>query len=53
MAYPNQSSVSPAAPSPVYVAVPPTSGVAFAALILVFFFLPLGIVLGHVARGRF
>lgn len=52
MAYPNQSSVPPVAPSPVYVAAPQTNGMAIAALLLVFFFFPLGIVLGHVARGQ-
>jgi peptidyl-prolyl cis-trans isomerase B (cyclophilin B) len=48
LTYPNQSS----APPPVYVAAPQTNGMAIAALILVFFFFPLGIVLGHVARGQ-
>ena len=52
MAYPNQPASPPAGPAPVYVAVPATNGMAIAALILVFFFFPLGIVLGHVARGQ-
>ena len=39
-------------PAPVYVSVPPTNGMAIAALILVFVFYPIGIVLGHVARGQ-
>jgi hypothetical protein len=34
------------------VSVPPTNGMAIAALILVFVFNPIGIVLGHVARGQ-
>lgn len=49
MAYPNQS---PAGPPPVFVSVPPTNGMAIAALILAFLFFPAGIVLGHVARGQ-
>lgn len=49
MAYPNQSSWQPA---PVYVTAPPTNGMAIAALILAFVFYPLGIILGHVARGQ-
>jgi peptidyl-prolyl cis-trans isomerase B (cyclophilin B) len=32
--------------------VPPTNGMAIAALILVFLFYPIGIILGHVARGQ-
>jgi len=32
--------------------VPPTNGIAIAALILVFLFYPIGIILGHVARGQ-
>jgi hypothetical protein len=52
VAYPNQPSVPSAGSAPVYVAVAPTNGMAIAALILVFFFFPLGIVLGHVARGQ-
>ena len=52
MAYPRQPSIPPAGPAPIYVAAPPTNGMAIAALILVFFFFPLGIVLGHVARGQ-
>ena len=51
MAYPNQSGFPPAGP-PVYVAVAPTNGMAIAALIMVFVFFPVGIVLGHVARGQ-
>jgi len=31
---------------------PPTNAMAIAALILVFVFFPIGIVLGHVARGQ-
>ncbi|HTI75722.1 MAG TPA: DUF4190 domain-containing protein [Mycobacterium sp.] len=31
---------------------PPTNGMAIAALIMVFVFFPVGIVLGHVARGQ-
>ena len=31
---------------------PATNGMAIAALILVFVFFPLGIILGHVARGQ-
>ena len=49
MTYPNQS---PAGRPPVYVSVPPTNGMAIAALILVFVFFPAAIVLGHVARGQ-
>ena len=41
-----------APPAPVYVTAPPTNGVAIAALILAFVFYPVGIVLGHVARGQ-
>jgi peptidyl-prolyl cis-trans isomerase B (cyclophilin B) len=52
LSYPNQSGVPPAAPPPVYVSVPATNGMAIAALILVFVFFPVGIVLGHVARGQ-
>jgi hypothetical protein len=36
----------------VYVMSPPTNGMAIAALIMVFVFFPVGIVLGHVARGQ-
>jgi peptidyl-prolyl cis-trans isomerase B (cyclophilin B) len=39
-------------PAAVYVSVPPTNGMAIAALILAFVFFPLGIILGHVARGQ-
>jgi peptidyl-prolyl cis-trans isomerase B (cyclophilin B) len=39
-------------PAPVYVSIPPTNGMAIAALVLAFVFFPLGIVLGHVARGQ-
>ena len=53
MAYPNQTGWQPSGPPPpVYVSVPPTNGMAIAALILVFLFYPVGIVLGHVARGQ-
>ena len=53
MAYPNQTGWQPSGPPPpVYVSVPPTSGMAIAALILAFVFYPVGIVLGHVARGQ-
>ena len=41
-----------APPAPVNVSAPPTNGVAIAALILAFVFYPVGIVLGHVARGQ-
>lgn len=51
-AYPNQSGFPPTGPPPVSVSVPPTNGMAIAALILVFVFFPVGIVLGHVARGQ-
>jgi len=47
LAYPNQSAYQP-----VYVMSPPTNGMAIAALIMVFVFFPVGIVLGHVARGQ-
>jgi peptidyl-prolyl cis-trans isomerase B (cyclophilin B) len=52
LAYPHQSGFPPASQPPVYVSVPPTNGMAIAALILVFVFFPLGIILGHVARGQ-
>ena len=54
MEYPNQPGwQQPGRPQPVYVSmVPPTNGLAIAALILVFFFFPLGIILGHLARGQ-
>ena len=52
LAYPNQFGFPPAGPPPVYVSVPPTNGMAIAALILVFVFFPVGIVLGHVARAQ-
>ena len=53
MAYPNQTGWQPAGPPPpIYVSVPPTNGMAIAALILVFVFYPVGIVLGDVARGQ-
>jgi peptidyl-prolyl cis-trans isomerase B (cyclophilin B) len=48
LAYPNQS----AWPPPPYVLAPPTNAIAIAALILVFVFFPIGIVLGHVARSQ-
>jgi hypothetical protein len=53
LAYPNQTGWKPSGPPPpIYVSVPPTNGMAIAALILVFLFYPVGIVLGHVARGQ-
>lgn len=55
MGYPNQSGWRPSQPPPrvVYVSAPPTTNaLAIAALILVFVFLPLGIVFGHLARGQ-
>jgi peptidyl-prolyl cis-trans isomerase B (cyclophilin B) len=52
LAYPNQPGVPPMTPAAVYVSVPPTNGMAIAALILAFVFFPLGIILGHVARGQ-
>lgn len=52
MVYPNQPGVPPMIPAPVYVSVPPTNGMAIAALILAFVFFPLGIILGHMARGQ-
>jgi Domain of unknown function (DUF4190) len=39
-------------PQPVYVSAPSTNETAIAALILVFVFFPLGIILGHIARGQ-
>jgi peptidyl-prolyl cis-trans isomerase B (cyclophilin B) len=52
--YPTQPDWQPAGqPQSVYVtAVPPTNGLAIASLILVFVFFPLGIILGHLARGQ-
>ena len=47
LAYPNQSAYPP-----VYVMSPPTNGMAIAAFVMVFVFFPVGIVLGHVARGQ-
>ena len=53
MGYPNQPGWQPVAPpAPVYVYVPPTNGMAIAALILALVFYPLGIVFGHVARRQ-
>ena len=53
MAYPNQTGWQPSGPPPpIYVSVPATNGMAIAALILVFLFYPIGIILGHVARGQ-
>jgi hypothetical protein len=52
LAYPNQAGVPPMTPAPVYVSIPPTNGLAIVALVLAFVFFPLGIVLGHVARGQ-
>ena len=53
MAYPNQAGWQQPGPvQPVYVSAPPTNGMAIAALILAFVFYPLGIILGHVARGQ-
>jgi hypothetical protein len=47
VSYPNQPVYQPT-----YVVTPPTNGMAIAALILVFVFYPIGIVLGHVANGQ-
>ena len=47
LAYPNQSAYQP-----VYVMSRPTNGMAIAAFVMVFVFFPIGIVLGHVARGQ-
>jgi hypothetical protein len=47
LAYPNQTG-----PPTIYVSMPATNGMAIAALILVFVFYPIGIILGHVARGQ-
>ena len=54
MGYPNQAGWQPQGPPrPVYMSmVAPTNGLAIASLILVFFFFPLGIILGHLARGQ-
>jgi hypothetical protein len=53
LAYPNEAGWQPSGPPPpIYVSVPPTNGMAIAALILVFVFVPLGIIFGHVARGQ-
>lgn len=53
MAYPNQVGGQPVgAPAPVYVVAPATNGMAIAALILAVVFYPVGIVLGHIARGQ-
>jgi peptidyl-prolyl cis-trans isomerase B (cyclophilin B) len=53
MQYPNQPTWPPAGPPiPVYIATPPTNGMAIAALILAIVFYPLGIVFGHIARGQ-
>ena len=52
MAYPNQSGQPATTAPPTYVLAPPTNAMAIASLILVFVFFPLGIVLGHVARGQ-
>jgi uncharacterized membrane protein YidH (DUF202 family) len=47
VSYPN-----PTGYQPTYAVTPPTNGTAIAALILVFVFFPLGVILGHVARGQ-
>jgi Domain of unknown function (DUF4190) len=52
LAQPNQPRWAVAPPARVYVTAPPTNGMAIAALILAFVFYPVGIVLGHVARGQ-
>ena len=52
MAQPNQPGWPAAPPAAVYVAAPPTNGMAIAALIMAFVFYPVGIVLGHLARGQ-
>jgi hypothetical protein len=53
MGHPNQPGLPIAGPpQPVYVVAPPTNGMAIAALILAFVFYPVGIILGHVARGQ-
>ena len=55
MAYPNQTGWQPSGPQPpIYVSVPATNGMAIAALIMVVVFYPIGIgiILGHVARGQ-
>jgi peptidyl-prolyl cis-trans isomerase B (cyclophilin B) len=52
LAQPNQPGWPVAPPAPVYVTAPPTNGMAIAALILAFVFFPVGIVLGHLARGQ-
>jgi len=50
---PSQPTWPPAGPPvPVYIATPPTNGMAVAALILAFVFYPLGIVFGHIARRQ-
>jgi hypothetical protein len=52
--YPNQGGWPPTQPPPVarYVGQPPTNTLAIVALVGVFFFLPLGIIFGHLARGQ-
>jgi hypothetical protein len=51
--YPNQTGwQSQGPPHTVYVSAPSTNETAIAALILVFVFFPLGIILGHIARGQ-
>ena len=53
MVYPNQTGWQPSGhPPPIYVSVRATNGMAIAALIVVFVFYPIGIILGHVARGQ-
>jgi peptidyl-prolyl cis-trans isomerase B (cyclophilin B) len=50
---PNQTGWQPQGPpQPIYVSAPSTNETAIAALILVFVFFPLGIILGHIARGQ-
>lgn len=51
--YPNQTGWQPQGPPrPGYASAPSTNETAIAALILVFVFFPLGIILGHIARGQ-
>lgn len=51
MGRPNHPGWPAAPPTAVYTAAPPTNGMAIAALVLALFY-PVGIVLGHVARGQ-
>jgi Domain of unknown function (DUF4190) len=53
LTHPNQNGPQTWRPPPVvYVSPPATNAMAIASLILVFVFLPLGIIFGHVARGQ-